>query len=170
MALESYTLEQAHEDIADLRGKVDLLTEILQTTDVQTVTLEATGAVTATGGTTTTPTLITTDGWRDLGALGVANLTVTHHRYRLEADGLVTIDIDAVASAGVAANFAAFPNNLVAACRPANTRMYCLIRQTGTGSGTTAAVTIGTGGAVTLSWPVLVNNDLIGGTLRMPTD
>jgi hypothetical protein len=113
-ASEVYTLEQAEEDIAGLRGEVSMLDEILITSDVQTATLEASGAVTATGGTQAAPTLITTDSWNSLGT--PANVTVTRARYKLLPFGFVVVQFNV--NVTVAAATITFPNNVPAACFP----------------------------------------------------
>jgi hypothetical protein len=150
-----YTLEQAEDDIAKLRGDLDRIFEHLQTNLIVAESPTSPGV---------------DETWHDLGALGVTNLTVNHHRYRLEPDGVVTIDVDAHATNTIGASNASFPTTLAASYRPANFRVYVLARQTGAGSGTTAIVSITTGGTVNLAWPALVNGDDIGGTIRMPVD
>ncbi len=116
-AREPYSLEQAEDDVAEQRGLTDKLGEIVQTGDVQTVTLEATGAVTATGGTAALPSAILTDTWHSLGALG-AHYTVTLGRYRLTTDNCVELDIKVVGD-GLQATSVTFANVLPAAYRPA---------------------------------------------------
>lgn len=111
---ETYTLEQAEEDIAELRGQVSLLDEVLITTDVQTGTLEASGVVTATGGTQATPTLITTDNWNSLGA--PSGVTVTRARYKLLPFGFVVVQFNI--NVTVAAATITFPNNVATSCFP----------------------------------------------------
>lgn len=111
---EQYTLEQAEEDIATLRGQVDLLTEYIATatlvaTDVQSVTAEISGAITATGGTAAAPTLITTDSWNSLGTL--TGYTVGTARYRLTTDGEVEIDVS-VTSGGSNSGTTTFSTDL----------------------------------------------------------
>jgi hypothetical protein len=115
VAIDSYTLEQAEEEISTLRGQVDRLTEILQTTDVQTTTLEATGAITASTATAALPHLIQTDTWHSLGTL--ANYTVQVARYRLTPDNCIEIDVE-VTSAGANAQSTQFGNVPAAQYRP----------------------------------------------------
>lgn len=115
-----WTLEQAEDEIAEIRGQVDLMSEIITTSDVQTATLEATGAVTAgiitsAGGTQAVPTLITTDTWHTLGTL--AGYTVNIGRYRLTIENEVEIDVD-VQAGGANAATVAFGTVLPAAYRP----------------------------------------------------
>lgn len=122
-----YSLEQAEEDIAELRGLVDKTSEI-----IQTVTLTATGPVTATGGTATVPSLIETDTWHSLGTL--ANYTVTLGRYRLTVDNCVELDIE-VSTTGTNAASPAFSNTLPAAYRPLNDRRLPLATTKTTAAG-----------------------------------
>jgi hypothetical protein len=84
---------------------------------VQTVTLEATGAVTATGGTAAAPSKVLTDTWQSLGALG-AHYTVVLGRYRLTTDNCVELDVK-VTGDGLQATTVTFANTLPAAYRPA---------------------------------------------------
>ncbi len=79
--------------------------------------LKTDSALVATGGTAANPSLVLTDTWHSLGALG-AHYTVTLGRYRLTADNCVELDIK-VAGDGLQATAVTFANALPAAYRPA---------------------------------------------------
>lgn len=122
-----WTLEQAEDEIAEIRGQVDLMSEIVTTSDVQTATLEATGAasvggtlavtgaVTATGGTQAVPTLLHTDTWQSLGSSGLAGASGTA-RYRLTIENELQISIHLSFTAGPTS--ATFANALPAGYIP----------------------------------------------------
>ena len=82
MAVDTYTLEQAEEDIAQLRGDVSQKEE----------NLTITGQLTATGGTAGSPSLITTDTWHDTGALQSSwGKGSGYFKYQLLANGMVAV-------------------------------------------------------------------------------
>jgi hypothetical protein len=82
VAVDAYTLEQAEEDIAELRGDASQKEE----------NLTITGQLTATGGTAAGPTLITTDTWHDTGAMKSSwGKGTGYFKYKLLADGNVQI-------------------------------------------------------------------------------
>lgn len=115
---EPWTLEQAEEEIADLRGQVDRLTEI-----IATVTLTVTGTLTAPDASVWSSTglamgagaVITADTWHTLGSL--SHFTVARGRYRLTPEGELEIDIS-VTPDGANAVATSFANTLPAACQP----------------------------------------------------
>jgi hypothetical protein len=136
------------------------------TTDSETVT----GQLTATGGTAGSPTLITTDGWHPLGALGAGSgYTVVQGRYQLTSDGRYEVDVNLTAGAATVAGVYAFANTLPSP--PPDVRSYPLGY-----NGTVTAATnfpdlrIDTSGNVRVQLPVLPNTTVVSATQRVPTN
>jgi hypothetical protein len=129
-----YTLDQAEEDIADLRGDSSSKEEFQEIT-----TLIVDGQLTATGGTAATPTLITTDSWTDTGAMASGWSKTGYFKYTLLPDGWV--GVAAVLSPdGTATNkpdgstILVAANGLPAAYRPSTNKLipaYCNALRTG---------------------------------------
>jgi hypothetical protein len=111
----------------------------------------------------------TLETWNTLGGgLGIANLSSTHGRYRMNPMGDVEIDIVLTATGAGGPASGTFTNSMNPAFYgPAVTRRYGLMSTTATGPG---SVLIGTGGAVTVSVPAFTNGNVFGGTITMPTD
>jgi hypothetical protein len=112
-ASEVYTLEQAEEDIAQLRGDATIKEEFQEIT-----TLVVDGTITAAGGTSSSPTLITTDTWHSLGTLTGATINVA--KYKLLSIGFVYIWIDITFGVSTGVSTLTFSNSLAAAYQPLN--------------------------------------------------
>lgn len=90
MATETYTLDQAEEEVAALRSDAAAKEEQQEIT-----TLIVDGQLTATGGTTAAPTLITTDTWQDSGALASGwSKSSGYFRWTLLSNGWVGVAIN----------------------------------------------------------------------------
>lgn len=128
------------------------------TADTATVT----GALTATGGTASSPTLIETDTTHGLGALGVANLTISTANYVLCPDGRVFISIVGIATGAVAGGTATFPNALAVGYRPATEKLLpAMYGGTITAGEQRPRLQVNTNGQVTLAFPTLANGNLV---------
>lgn len=116
MAGEQYTLEQAEEDIADIRKEVTY-----QGIFFETKTLTVDGVLTATGAGSASPSLITTDTWQSLGTLTGA--TVNVGKYKLLATGFVYvwIDVSFGALTGGSPTTITFSNTLPSGYQPLST-------------------------------------------------
>jgi hypothetical protein len=118
-----YTLDQAEEDIADLRGDSSTKEEFQEIT-----TLIVDGQLTATGGTAAAPTLITTDSWNDTGAMASGWSKTGYFKYTLLANGWVGVAAKLTPD-GTATNkpdgstILSAANGLPAAYRPATNKM-----------------------------------------------
>lgn len=106
MTTDPYTVEQCEEDIAELRGQVDRLTEVIGNGGSIQVNVKLTATDPVNGGPET---------WHSLGTL--ANYTVNIGRYRLTPDNEVEIEVD-VTAAGANAQTTTFGNTLPSAYRP----------------------------------------------------
>lgn len=137
-------------------------------------TATVTGAFTATGGTASVPTLITTDSWNSLGALGAGSgYTVNRGRFQLTSEGETEIDIVLTAGAATVAGVYLFTVVLptVPNYRPIDNRSYPM----GWNGTVTAAMNFpslrvgGTStGTVNLQLPALPNGTVITCTQRIP--
>jgi hypothetical protein len=112
MATELFTLEHAEELIAELRGQVDRLSEVLGTSTGSPI--QVTDPLVATDPVNGGP-----ETWHTLGTL--SHYTVTRGRFRLTPAGETELDIDV---AGDASNVVTttFSVTVPAAYRPAVTR------------------------------------------------
>jgi hypothetical protein len=129
------------------------------------------GPVTATAGTAAAPTLITTDTWHTLGALGAGSgYTVNNARYQLTTDGFAEIDINLTAGAATVAGVYPFANVLPAAYRPLLTCSYPMgWNGTVTAGMNFPSLRVSTGtGTVNLQLPALPNSTVISCTQRIP--
>lgn len=110
-----YTLDQAEEDIADLRGDSTVKEEHQE---IGSIVLDANAGALATGAITGP------DTWHSLGTL--TGFTVTVGRYKITAaDNMVVVDVK-VTAGGANANSVVFSNTMPAAYRPAAGRAYPL--------------------------------------------
>lgn len=100
MPIEPYTLEQAEEDVATLRGQVDRMNEVIGTGGPIQVNISLTATDPINGGPET---------WHSLGTL--AGYTVNAGRYRLTPMNEVELDID-VTAGGANAGTVTFQNAL----------------------------------------------------------
>lgn len=120
------------------------------------------GQLASTGGTAANPTLITTDTTHGLGALGVANLSITTANFTLLPDGGVFISIKGAATGAVAGGSTAFPNMLPAAYTPATTTLLPAIYGGVIAAGENRPrLVVGASGQVTLFYPSLVNGNSV---------
>jgi hypothetical protein len=133
-----------------------------------------TQSITATGGTPANPTLITTDSWNSLGALGAGSgYTVTRGRYQLTNDGRTEVDISLTAGAATVAGVYLFANTMPASpnYRPINNRSYPM----GWNGSVTAGMNfpslrVGSNGTVNLQLPALPNGTVVSCTQRIPVN
>jgi len=110
--------------------------------------------------------------WHTLGALGIANFTVNHGRYRLLPDGDVEIDFSFVTTGAVAAFFGTFANAMPAAYQPDFIRA-CGIGLTGNETinpDHVPSILVNTAGVVTIAMCALANGVVGGCTFRYPTN
>lgn len=119
-------------------------------------------------GTNSNPTVITTDSWQSLGALG-AHYTVTRGRYRLTPDNELELDIEVIGD-GLQATSVTFANTLVAPYVPATSHQFLPM---GTNRAVTAGdvwprVTVTAAGAVTVNAPAVSNT--FSTCVRVPLD
>ncbi len=101
MVQARYSLEEAEEDIAELRGLVDVLSEHIRTNRVIAEDPASPGV---------------DESWHSLGALG-AHYTVATGRYRLTIANEVQIQV-LVTGDGLQAQTVSFANTMSAAYRP----------------------------------------------------
>ena len=128
MAIDPYTLEQAEEDIAALRGQVDLMTEI-----IQTAVISASATITGPDSSVWGATGIVAEAWRYVGAGGQpafgAGWSNTGGVWATLAFRLVTCPPASVLIMGTVTN--ATPANaaaiftLPAGYRPASQQRFC---------------------------------------------
>ena len=142
MAASEFDPDQLHDEIAQLRGQVDRLNEVLGT---------------ATGGTIqVTDPLVATDPvnggpetWHTLGTL--SNFNITRARFRLDAEGELELDIG-IDGNGSNVSGSAFSVTMPSAYRPAVIRR-CTLSETGrniTANDLWPAVIVATTGVVTI--------------------
>jgi hypothetical protein len=183
MATETFSLEHAEDLIADLRGQVDKLSEILATgtlTASTSATLPDGSVWTAAGlamGATPAPTsqVATADAWHSLGSPSATGYTSNHGRYRMSVDGDVEFDITLVANVGggTAGNYA-YANTLLASpnYRPAFKRAYPIAFNdaTSTTGGNFPCLVVDTTGQVNIRIGGYPAGVVVGGNPRMPLD
>lgn len=123
------------------------------------------GLINSTAGTQASPTLITTDTWHSLGNLGVAGISLSQARYRLDINGQVQFDISGAATGSVAASQTQFPNTLPAAYQPARERDIPVLF-----AAVANRLRVQANGNVFLGYPALSNGNTICGNGWCPLD
>jgi hypothetical protein len=154
-----YTIEQAEDDIARLRGQVDKLTEVTGSGTPIMVNGSHIAIDPVNGGPET---------WHSLGTL--AGYTVQVGRYRLTTGNEVEIDVE-VTAGGSNANSVVFASTMPAAYRPLADR-HPPLSLTGSVSSLTnqwPRLTVGANGAVTVLAPGSAVT-ICGATVRIPLD
>ena len=109
MAAAEFDPDQIHDEIAQLRGLVDKLTEVIGTGG----NIQVNGVLTATDPVNGGP-----ETWHTLGTL--TGYTVAYGRYRMTAEGEIELDCQATASTNAVSQ--AWSVTLPAAYRPATIR------------------------------------------------
>jgi hypothetical protein len=159
VAAEDYTLEEAEDHIADLRGQLDKMGEIIT---VGSIVVQGNAGPLG-NGLASGP-----DTWQTLGSPSATGYTSDHGRYRFALDGEVEFDIalHGTSGAGTAGTYT-YANTLPAAYRPALDRVYPLANS-GSGAGAQDShLNVNASGSVQL---VLGAHTTIGGCARMPLD
>ncbi len=116
MATDLYTLELAEEHIAELRGQVDRLNEVLGTFTGGTI--QVTDPLVATDPVNGGP-----ETWHTLGTL--AGYTVSRGRFRLTPEGELELDVQATAGGANAASVT-FSVTMPGAYIPAQVRRFTM--------------------------------------------
>ena len=135
MATESYSLEQAEDDIAQVRGELSQKEE----------NLTITGQLTATCGTVSVPTLITTDTWTDTGTMATGWSKTGYFKYTLLNNGWVGVAAKLTSDGtnnGDGTTILVAANGLPSAYRPATNKLmpaYCNSQKIAAGSNNESA-------------------------------
>lgn len=120
------------------------------------------GAIQSIFGTAANPTLITTDSTHGLGALGVANLSITTANFTLLPDGGCFISVKGSATGAVPGGSTAFPNSLPAQYTPATTTLLPAMYGGVIAAGENRPrLIVGASGQVTLVYPTLANGNTV---------
>ena len=159
MATEQYPPEQADDELAAVRGQVEMLNERIRTNLILAEDPDTPGQ---------------DETWQSLGSPSATNFTSDHGRYRMTAEGEVEFDIALTGNTnGGTQGVYTYANTLLAAYRPAIDRFFPLGAQ-GTWVGTSTrspGLLVTAAGVVSVGLPSLGSSgNKAGGNIRMPLD